>query len=339
MKKSDYEYELPDHLIAQFPPAERRDARLMIVDRATETITHDWFKNLLEYLSPWDLMVFNNTKVIPARLMGQKLTGGKVEMLLERVTGSNTAIAHVKANKAPKPNTTIQLADSDVIVTVVGRRGRLFEIEFPPPGVQSIVDTAGQVPLPPYIKRQPELQDRSRYQTVYAVAEGAVAAPTAGLHFDDQMLEAIDRRGIQRTMVTLHVGSGTFQPVTTDDIRAHQMHSEWFSLSAGAADQIERQRRSTARVLAVGTTSVRALESASVSGTVTAVSGDTDIFIYPGYEFKVVDALLTNFHLPGSTLLMLVSALANQALIKRAYQEAVASEYRFFSYGDAMLIV
>ena len=339
MKTTDFEYDLPEHLIAQFPPPERRDARLLVVDRATASITHDQFSNILTYLSPTDLMVFNDTKVIPARLQGKKASGGKLEVLLERITGETTALAQIKASKAPKPGARIYLAEPAFEVEVVGRQGRFFELKFPMPGVQALLAAHGQIPLPPYIKRAAEIKDQSRYQTVYAATEGAVAAPTAGLHFDEKMLMDLDRAGIQQAMVTLHVGAGTFQPVASDDLTQHQMHSERFSLAPQIADQLRSQKNAGHRVLAVGTTSVRALESAARSGLITAGSGDTDIFIYPGYEFAVVDALLTNFHLPGSTLMMLVSALAGRSLIMDAYQQAIEAEYRFFSYGDAMLIV
>ena len=339
MKKSDFEYELPEHLIAQTPPQDRQGARLMVVHRESQIIEHRLFSDFLEYLSPTDLLVFNNTKVIPARFFGQKASGGQVEILLERMISDVTALAQIRASRAPKAGTVITLADSDTQVRVLGREGRFFTLEFPAPGLSAIAAAEGQIPLPPYIKRAPAELDASRYQTVFAECEGAVAAPTAGLHFDDPMLAAIDDLGIDRTMLTLHVGAGTFQPVQVDDILQHQMHQEWFSLPPDTASRVQAQSSRGHRVLAIGTTSVRALESAVVEGVVQSMQGETQIFIYPGYEFRVVDALLTNFHLPGSTLLMLISALAGKALIRRAYQEAIDQEYRFFSYGDAMLIL
>ena len=339
MKKSDFEYELPERLIAQSPPQHRKDARLMVVDRAAQTIEHKAFSDFLSYLSPSDLLVFNNTKVIPARFFGQKASGGQVEILLERMTSDVTALAQIRASKAPKPGAIITLANSNTPVRVLGRAGRFFTLEFPAPGISAIAATQGQIPLPPYIKRAPEGLDANRYQTVFAQSEGAVAAPTAGLHFDEPMLAAIDELGIDRAMLTLHVGAGTFQPVQVDDILQHEMHQEWFSVSSDTASRVQAQITKRRRVLAVGTTSVRALESAVVEGVVQPIQGETQIFIYPGYEFQVVNALLTNFHLPGSTLLMLISALAGKDLIQSAYQAAIDEEYRFFSYGDAMLIL
>ena len=339
MKKSDFEYELPERLIAQSPPQHRKDARLMVVDRAAQTIEHKAFSDFLTYLSPSDLLVFNNTKVIPARFFGQKASGGQVEILLERMTSDVTALAQIRASKAPKPGAIITLANSNTPVPVLGRAGRFFTLEFPAPGISAIAATQGQIPLPPYIKRAPEGLDANRYQTVFAQSEGAVAAPTAGLHFDEPMLAAIDELGIDRAMLTLHVGAGTFQPVQVDDILQHEMHQEWFSVSSDTASRVQAQITKRRRVLAVGTTSVRALESAVVEGVVQPIQGETQIFIYPGYEFQVVNALLTNFHLPGSTLLMLISALAGKDLIQSAYQAAIDEEYRFFSYGDAMLIL
>jgi S-adenosylmethionine:tRNA ribosyltransferase-isomerase len=255
------------------------------------------------------------------------------------MTSEVTALAQIRASKAPKPGAIITLDISNTPVRVSGRAGRFFTLEFPAPGIRAIAATQGQIPLPPYIKRAPEGLDASRYQTVFAQSEGAVAAPTAGLHFDEPMLAAIDELGIDRAMLTLHVGAGTFQPVQVDDILQHEMHQEWFSVSSGTASRVQAQITNGRRVLAVGTTSVRALESAVVEGVVQPIQGETQIFIYPGYEFQVVNALLTNFHLPGSTLLMLISALAGKDLIRRAYQAAIDEEYRFFSYGDAMLIL
>lgn len=339
MKISDFEYQLPQRLIAQHPAEHRRDARLMVIHRDSGTIEHRRFSDFLEFLNASDLMVFNDTKVIPARFFGKKRTGGRVEIMLERVTGARSAVAQIRASKMPKAGSEIVLNDGEIVLRLKERRGRFFVLDFPEPGVTAIAAVYGQVPLPPYIRRHPEKIDLTRYQTVYAEQGGAVAAPTAGLHFDEEMLEAIDKMGITREMVTLHVGAGTFQPVQVDDIREHRMHKEWFSLSGPAAKRILFQKQRKQRVLAVGTTSLRAVESAALGGEVRAGQGETEIFIYPGYEFRVIDALLTNFHLPGSTLLMLVSALMGQALMKEAYRAAIEREYRFFSYGDAMLIL
>lgn len=339
MKISDFEYQLPQRLIAQHPAEHRRDARLMVIHRDSGTIEHRMFSDFLDFLNASDLMVFNDTKVIPARFFGKKRTGGRVEIMLERVTGARSAVAQIRASKMPKAGSEIVLNDGEIVLRLKERRGRFFVLDFPEPGVTAIAAVYGQVPLPPYIRRHAEKIDLTRYQTVYAEQGGAVAAPTAGLHFDEEMLEAIDKTGITREMVTLHVGAGTFQPVQVDDIREHRMHKEWFSLSGPAAKRIRLQKQRKQRVLAVGTTSLRAVESAALGGEVRAGQGETEIFIYPGYEFRVIDALLTNFHLPGSTLLMLVSALMGQALMKEAYRAAIEREYRFFSYGDAMLIL
>ena len=339
MQKADFDYQLPEHLIAQHPPAQRRDARLMVIHRNTGMIEHRSFANITEYLSPQDLLIFNNTKVIPARFTGRKSSGGHVEIMLERITGKQTAVAQIRASKAPKPGTEIILTSGAFVVRVTARKDRFFELEFPEPGVSVISAQHGQIPLPPYVKRQPDLHDQTRYQTVYAETAGAVAAPTAGLHFDSSMLEMIADLGIGQEMVTLHVGAGTFQPVQVSDIRDHTMHEEWFSISDQTAKSIFRHRETGGRILAVGTTSVRALESAATNGVLQSGAGETSIFIYPGYEFQIVDSLLTNFHLPGSTLLMLVSALAGHSLMSEAYRIAIAEEYRFFSYGDAMLIL
>ena len=339
MRRDLFQFDLPDELIARQPAEQRQGSRLLYLDSASEDLRHQQFTDLLSHIEPGDLMVFNNTKVIPARFFGQKASGGQVEILLERMTSEVTALAQIRASKAPKPGAIITLDISNTPVRVSGRAGRFFTLEFPAPGIRAIAATQGQIPLPPYIKRAPEGLDASRYQTVFAQSEGAVAAPTAGLHFDEPMLAAIDELGIDRAMLTLHVGAGTFQPVQVDDILQHEMHQEWFSVSSGTASRVQAQITNGRRVLAVGTTSVRALESAVVEGVVQPIQGETQIFIYPGYEFQVVNALLTNFHLPGSTLLMLISALAGKVLIRRAYQAAIDEEYRFFSYGDAMLIL
>ena len=297
-------------------------------------------------LNPADLLVFNNTRVIPARLFGSKPTGGKVEILLERMTGSNEAIVQMRASKPLRAGSSITLfrdetgvgeADNPV-VEVLEKNGGFYRLRFPSPGVQAIADEYGHMPLPPYINRTDEPMDQQRYQTVYARHAGAVAAPTAGLHFDEPLLDRIAQKGVSQAEVTLHVGAGTFQPVRVDEVEQHEMHKEYLEVPASVCEQVLACRQKKGRVIAVGTTSVRCLESASTEGVLAPYRGDTDIFIYPGYEFQQVDALITNFHLSGSTLLMLVSAFAGSEHIRSAYQAAIDESYRFFSYGDAMLI-
>lgn len=334
---SDFDYELPVELIAQTPAATRTSSRLLHVDAAGGL--HDsQFAFLMQLLKPNDLLVFNDTRVIQARLFGQKATGGKVEVLIERITAINEALAHIKASKSPSPGSSLRLADA-VDATVLGRSDDLFILKFDAP-VLDILEQHGTVPLPPYISHQPDAQDLQRYQTVYARAPGAVAAPTAGLHFDEAMFEQLDQLGVQRTFVTLHVGAGTFQPVRDGDLAKHVMHSEWYTVPESTIQAIARARALGGRVIAVGTTSVRALESAAkLDPTLTQPqSGDTQLFIQPGFEYKIVDAMITNFHLPQSTLLMLVSAFIGLEPMKRAYQHAIQERYRFFSYGDAMFL-
>lgn len=336
MRVSDFQFELPDRLIARYPLAERRASRLLCLDGLSGEQAHRQFADLLDYLRPGDLMVFNNTRVIPARLFGRKETGGQLEVLVERILDSRRALAHVRSSKSPKPGSRIVL-EGDSGATMLGRQDALFELEFDEP-VLPLLDRIGHMPLPPYIDRPDEHADRERYQTVYAQKTGAVAAPTAGLHFDNELLQAIEAKGVATTQVTLHVGAGTFQPVRVERIEDHHMHSEWLEVSQQVVDAINACKERGGRVIAVGTTSVRSLESAARDGQLKAFSGDTDIFIYPGRPFHVVDALVTNFHLPESTLLMLVSAFAGYRQTMAAYQAAVDNEYRFFSYGDAMFI-
>lgn len=340
MQVSDFSFELPNQLIARYPTAERRGSRLMVVegDCAQPQIKHQNFPDFLTYLHKGDLLVFNNTKVIPARLYGHKSTGGKVEVLIERPVSSHSALAHIKASKAPKAGTQL-LLEGAIQVQCTGRQGALFELEFlnPQPLVE-LLEAYGHLPLPPYLGRNDEPGDRQRYQTVYAQHAGAVAAPTAGLHFDEQLLQQIQALGVNLAFVTLHVGAGTFQPVKTQYLADHVMHKEWLEVSPEVAAQVNATKAAGGRVIAVGTTSVRCLETATSDGVTQAFSGDTDIFIYPGYQWRCVDKLLTNFHLPESTLLMLVSSFAGQKPIQQAYQAAIAAEYRFFSYGDAMLL-
>ena len=338
MKTSDFKYDLPEDQIAQFPLKERSDSRLLIVQN--KQISDSTFHHLIDLLEPEDLLVFNNTQVIPARLYGHKASGGKIEILIERVLNENTAMAHVKASKSPKVGMQLIINES-FSALVTARDDSLFELEFNQPLLHAL-DLFGHIPLPPYIERSDEESDFDRYQTVYGSVPGAVAAPTAGLHFDQALLSAIKAKGIETTEVTLHVGAGTFQPVRVDNILDHHMHSEYIEVSDETVSRIKACKQRGGRVIAVGTTSVRSLESAALAaqttGEIEAFSGDTNIFIYPGYEFKVIDALITNFHLPESTLLMLVCALAGYETMMQAYRHAVSEKYRFFSYGDAMFI-
>ncbi len=314
--------------------------------RCTGDIDHTVFTALLDYLRPGDLLVFNNTRVIPARLWGQKETGGKLEILIERVTSDTTALAHVRCSKSPRPGTQVLLSPSegatpgDYRLQVTGREGELFALcTESGQTLPEILSAIGHMPLPPYIERADEADDQERYQTVYASREGAVAAPTAGLHFTEELLGAIADKGVARAEVTLHVAAGTFQPVRADNIAEHAMHAEYLEVDASVVEAVATAHRRGGRVIAVGTTAVRSLETACLrSGSLDKFSGDTDIFIYPGFQFRAVDAMITNFHLPESTLLMLVSAFAGQEPIMAAYQQAIDRAYRFFSYGDAMFL-
>ncbi|MEH6450802.1 MAG: tRNA preQ1(34) S-adenosylmethionine ribosyltransferase-isomerase QueA [Oleispira sp.] len=337
MKTSDFSFDLPDELIARFPMEERSASRLLCVDGETGSIEHNGFRDLEGLLNPGDLLVFNNTKVIPARLYGQKESGGKLEALVERVLDEHHVIAHVKSSRSPKAGQRIVLGGADV--EVIGRKGALFELKFlDTRPVFEILEAEGHMPLPHYMDRPDVEEDKERYQTVYAQHDGAVAAPTAGLHFDDPLLERMQAKGIEFGYVTLHVGAGTFQPVQVDDVNDHTMHSEYVDVDQKLCDQVNAARARGNRVIAVGTTSVRSLESASQSGQIQPFNDDTQIFIYPGYEFKSVDALITNFHLPESTLIMLVSAFAGKEHTLNAYDVAIKEKYRFYSYGDSMFI-
>lgn len=334
---ADYDYLLPVELIAQHPTTERTGSRLLHVGADAKSIDRQ-FSGLIDLLRPNDLLVFNDTRVIKARLWGQKDSGGKVEVLIERVTDSHQALAHVKASKSPKAGSRLRLADA-FEVQVTGRNNDLFELTFDEPVLEQL-DRFGHVPLPPYIEHTDEASDEQRYQTVYAKHPGAVAAPTAGLHFDEDLLQRLTDKGVSQAFVTLHVGAGTFQPVRNNDLSKHHMHSEWYSISQATVDAVNEAKRRGGRVIAVGTTSVRALESACQEhqGTLTATSRDTALFIMPGYQWHTVDAMVTNFHLPQSTLLMLVAAFIGMAPMKAAYLHAVQQRYRFFSYGDAMFL-
>ena len=336
MKTADFDFHLPEELIAQYPLKERSASRLLHL--SGKTISDRLFTDLTELLSPEDLLVFNNTRVIPARLHGQKETGGKVEVLVERVLDNHHLLAHIRASKSPKAGAQLIL-ESFIKATMIEREGDLFKLRFEgETGVLELLDQYGHMPLPPYIERADEHADLERYQTVYARHAGAVAAPTAGLHFDQKMLDQLAENGIKSAFVTLHVGAGTFQPVRVDDITEHHMHAEYIDVDASVVELIKQTKSNGGRVIAIGTTAVRSLESAAMHGELAEFHADSQIFIYPGYEFKVVDAMVTNFHLPQSTLLMLVSAFSGHEIMMQAYQHAVNEKYRFFSYGDAMFL-
>lgn len=338
MKKSDFNYHLPENLIAQQPLTQRTASRLLHLNRETGEIFDKKFHDLLDSIQPNDLLVFNDTRVIPARLFGKKETGGKIEILIERVLNEHEALAHIRSSKSPKTGAKIEL-DNGYVAQMLGREYDLFHLHFDgEKKLLEILAEIGHIPLPPYIERADDENDFTRYQTVFGKNAGAVAAPTAGLHFDEEMLAKIHANGIETAFVTLHVGSGTFQPVRVEDLSEHIMHKEYFSVSQATVTAVEETRKRGGRVIAIGTTAVRALESASRSGKLEASFGDTDLFITPGYEFKSVDAMLTNFHLPESTLLMLVSAFSRYEFVMNAYKHAIEKEYRFFSYGDAMWI-
>lgn len=341
MKVVDYDYVLPEELIAQYPLEQRTDSRLLVIDGDNQL--HDRsIQGMLDLLQPNDLLVLNDTKVIPARLFGQKDTGGKIEILLERIIDENTVLAQIRASRSPKIGQHISVDNDVTQITVIDREGMFFKLSLSPEqGLYQWFEEVGRIPLPPYIDRDQEIDDFDRYQTVFADQYGAVAAPTAGLHYDDELLAAIKNKGVQTTTVTLHVGAGTYQPVKVDNIEEHQMHSERIEVNQQVCQQIIACKASGGRVVAVGTTVVRSLETAAQHSSeqlIEPYQGETDIFIYPGFEFKVVDCLQTNFHLPQSTLLMLVSALKDRQTILSAYQHAIEEQYRFFSYGDAMFI-
>jgi len=340
---SDFDFNLPPELIAQTALPDRTASRLLEVDRSVEParLVDRHFAELPSCIAPGDLLVFNDTKVLKARFFGQKASGGKIEVLIERVTGTHTALAQIRASKSPGAGTALRLADA-FDVTVGERVEPFFTLHFPAPCLD-LIEQYGRLPLPPYIEHDPDATDETRYQTVYASNPGAVAAPTAGLHFDQPLLDKLDAMGVERATLTLHVGAGTFQPVRVDNIAEHKMHSEWYDLPQSLVDKIAATRARGGNVIAVGTTSMRALEAAARSADeagrpLAATQAETDIFITPGYRFRVVDRLVTNFHLPKSTLLMLVSAFAGVETIRAAYRHAIAERYRFFSYGDAMLL-
>lgn len=341
MRISDFDFYLPEELIAQYPAVNRTASRLLHL-QADGKLSDSLFTRLPDLLNPGDVLVFNDTRVIKARLFGHKVSGGKVEVLIERIFDEHHALAQIRASKPPKAGSRIVI-DADqqapMALEVQGREADLFLIKSPSLPMADVLEQAGQLPLPPYITHQPQQFDETRYQTVYAKHDGAVAAPTAGLHFDDDLLAQLQNKGVNIAFVTLHVGAGTFQPVRTDNIAEHKMHKERYFIPQETVDSIEQAQKNRAKVVAVGTTALRALESAADNaGNMAAGNAETEIFITPGYTFKVVDKLITNFHLPKSTLLMLVSAFAGVDNIRNAYQHAIAHEYRFFSYGDAMFL-
>ncbi len=347
MKLSDFNFKLPEELIAQYPLKERTDSRLLCLDGQTGELQDKYFITLPEQLKSGDLLVFNNTRVIPARLFGHKSTGGKIEVLVERVLDEQSFLAHIRSSKSPKAGAILTLGSdkgAGFQVVMQARKGDLFQLQLmaSSAAVFDVLEQYGHIPLPPYVERADEQADQQRYQTVYAREKGAVAAPTAGLHFDERLLEKIRSMGVDTAWVTLHVGAGTFQPVRVENISDHKMHSEYVDVSAQTVEQIRQTQARGRRVIAVGTTAMRSLESAASfgdhPGEIEEYHKDTDIFIYPGYQFKVVDALVTNFHLPESTLLMLISAFAGLEHVRKAYQHAIKKQYRFFSYGDAMFI-
>jgi S-adenosylmethionine:tRNA ribosyltransferase-isomerase len=338
VKRSDFQFDLPAELIAQRPLPRRSDSRLLHLARRGGALADRAFRDLPALLQAGDLLVFNDTRVIPARLFGRKASGGRVELLLERLLGDRECLAQLRVSKPLRPGGAILLEDGSRLV-MTGRDGAFFRLELAEGRLSDKLEQLGHMPLPPYITRADSAEDFERYQTVYANTPGAVAAPTAGLHFDHELLEAIDARGVERARVTLHVGAGTFQPVRVDDIEQHEMHAEYLEVAEETCAAVRRTRERGGRVVAVGTTSVRALETAAAGGELQPFRGDSRIFIHPGYRFRVIDGLVTNFHLPESTLLMLVCALAGTDETLGAYRHAVANRYRFFSYGDAMLIL
>ena len=368
MKRTEFSYQLPDELIARYPAQARSGSRLLVLDKQSGVVNDRQFLDIENYLRPGDLLVFNNTKVIPARMFARKPSGGKLEVLIERLLDDQSCLAHVRSSRSPKAGSVVEVFGNDgelaAEMDMVGREGALFHLSLRAGSFGSLLElleSVGHMPLPPYIDRADELSDANRYQTVYAKEPGAVAAPTAGLHFDDAILARLAEKGVESAFVTLHVGAGTFQPVKADDIRDHEMHSEWLEVTEQVAQQVRDTKARGGRVIAVGTTSVRCLESAATNAAkksakssdnssntdtpelsaaelIAPYRGDTNIFIFPGYTFQVIDGLLTNFHLPESTLIMLISALAGRESVLSAYEHAVAERYRFFSYGDAMFI-
>jgi S-adenosylmethionine:tRNA ribosyltransferase-isomerase len=341
MKLADFYFDLPEHLIAKHPTAQRTQSRLLHLKGDTGEVLHQKFTHIVDLLHPGDLLIFNNTRVIPARLHGAKASGGKVEVLIERILNDGSAMAHIRSSKSPKSGAILTM-EGGLQIEMLGRSDALFHIKFlTEQNVFDLLEKYGHMPLPPYIDRPDDEADKERYQTVYNEKPGAVAAPTAGLHFDDDILNKLRDKGVDLAFVTLHVGAGTFQPVRVENIVEHQMHAEYAEVSQDVVDKVIATKAASGRVIAVGTTSVRSIESAAKAADNDLLSefmSDTNIFIYPGYQFKVIDAMLTNFHLPESTLMMLISAFAGRDNVMDAYAKAIEEEYRFFSYGDAMFI-
>ncbi len=337
MNRQAFHFELPPHLIAQFPLPNRRDSRLLVYQRQPSQLHHQQFSDLTAWLQPGDLLVFNDTRVIPARLYGRKATGGQVELLVERIVSATTFYAHIKASKTLKPGGLVYL-EHNWVLEVLNKLEALYHCRVVTGDVMTMLQTIGHIPLPPYIARADETSDVARYQTIYARHDGSVAAPTAGLHFDEAMFAQLHVMGVQIDYVTLHVGAGTFQPVRVDSILEHRMHRESFVVSSSLCERIAATHKAGKRVIAVGTTAMRSLESAARTGQLQAISGETDIFIYPGFQFNVCDGLITNFHLPESTLLMLVAAFIGYEQAMSLYQTAIQEQYRFFSYGDVSFL-
>lgn len=339
-KTEDFAYELPEKLIAHYPTQQRTDSRLLCLNKATGSIQHKKFKDILDFINPGDLLVLNNTQVIPARLFARKATGGKVEILIEKIIDKKCVLAQLKSSKPVKLG-TILILENGVSLEVTTRSDHIFELIFliePNISILELLNKIGHIPLPPYIQRADELFDWERYQTVFASSPGAIAAPTAGLHFDEELLTQLKAKGVNIAYITLHVGSGTFQPIRSARLEDHHMHNEQVMVSTAACEQIRQTKQNNKRVIAVGTTVVRSLETAALNNGIKPFLGSTDLFIYPGFNFRCIDAIITNFHLPQSTLLMLVCAFTGFECTMQAYQEAIKQNYRFFSYGDAMWI-
>jgi S-adenosylmethionine:tRNA ribosyltransferase-isomerase len=339
MQLSDFQFDLPDELIARYPLARRTESRLMCLKDQDVFPVHSHFDHVLDLVNPGDLLVFNDTRVIPARLHGHKSTGGQVELLVERILDTSRLLGQVRASKPPRIGDHLYFADG-IVLEIMGRSAQFYELRYPVEGktILSVIESIGKIPLPPYMQREPDENDNERYQTVYAKHKGSVAAPTAGLHFDDAMLDALREKGVMLDYLTLHIGAGTFAPVRVHDIKTHQMHPEYLEISEALCEKIKAVKAAGKRVIAVGTTSLRALETACQGGDIAPYCGETSIFIYPGYQFRCADVLITNLHLPGSTLLMLVCAFGGYQRLMDAYREAVEHRYRFYSYGDAMWI-
>ena len=339
MQLADFDFTLPPELIARYPLATRSGSRLLSLERADSEVLHKQFTDVINLIQPGDLLIFNNTKVIPARLFGHKTTGGVAEILVERVLDHQRILAQVRVSKAPKIGDRL-LFPPNYALEILGRQEQFYELRYnsDKQTVLEMIEAIGQIPLPPYMHRAPDENDKERYQTVYAEHKGSVAAPTAGLHFDNELLQQLRDKHVDMSYLTLHIGAGTFAPIRAENILEHKMHAEYFEVTAETCAKIKATKERGKRVIAVGTTSLRALESASQSGTIEPYSGETNIFIYPGYRFKCVDALITNLHLPASTLLMLVCAFAGQERVMNAYHDAVKNKYRFYSYGDAMWV-